>query len=178
MGDRGDLGPGPLEDHARHPVQAADHDPGLAKPLGEGQSRFELGDLSAQVVGEVARVSGQQDLRLSSASCIPLGELDGAVDGDNGLPGSRAAGDPHGAACVPFHEGPLLGMQEELPLGEGEPLDGAAQVLVVLQPGEAGARRAGAQSGDDIGVGGIGDDVARMPQLEVFADALDRRSRR
>ena len=177
LGDRGDLAPGPLEDHARHPVQATDHDPGLAKPLGEGQPWLELGDLTAQVVGEVARVGRQQDPRLASLGRIPLGELDGAVHRDDGLPGSGAARDAHGAVRAPLHEGPLLGVQEELPLGEAEPLDGAAQVLVGLQPGEGRACRAGAQTGDEVGVGGLGGDVAREPQPEVLTDVLDRRPR-
>ena len=133
-----------MEDHACYPVQAADHDSGLAKPLGEGQPWLELGDLTAQVVGEVARVSRQQDLWLAAPGRIPLGELGGAVHRNDGLPGSGAARDAHGAVRAPLHEGPLLGVQEELPLGEAEPLDGAAQVLVALQPGEGRARRAGA----------------------------------
>ena len=155
LGDGGDLGSGLLEDHARYPVQAADHDSGLAQLLGEGQPWFELGDLAAQVVGEVARVGRQQDPRLLPASLVPLGQLDGAVHGNDGLPGSGAARDTHGAVRAPLHEGPLLGVQEELPLGEAEPLDGAAQVLVALQPGEGRARRASAQTSDEVGVGGL-----------------------
>ena len=97
------------------------------------------------------------------------------MHGNDGLPGSGAARDTHGAVRAPLHEGPLLGVQEELPLGEAEPLDGAAQVLVTFQPGEGRARRASAQTGDEVGVGGLCGHVTRGPQPEVLTDLLDRR---
>ena len=100
------------------------------------------------------------------------------MHGDDGLAGPGAAGDAHGAVGAPVHEGALLGVEEELPLGEGEALDRPAQVLVGLEPGELGSGGAPAQARDDVGVGGDGGDVLRAQELEVLAHVVDRRPRR
>ena len=100
------------------------------------------------------------------------------MHGDDGLPGSGAARDAHGAVGATVHEGALLRVEEDLPFVEGESLDRPAQFVVGLEPGEGGASGAGAQARDEVGVSGVGGDVLRVQEFEVLADALDRAARR
>ncbi len=68
------------------------------------------------------------------------------MNGHHGLTRSRAPADTDRPGNVPLHEGALLGVEEELPLLEAEVLDGFAQMLVILRPGEGRARRGCSQA--------------------------------